>query len=91
MDAINILNSKLDLLLKKHAASEADNKRLRAIIDGQNKVIQTLNKKITSLESNMVSVNLGSTNITDEEKQNMRTQLDVLIAEIDKILNTLND
>lgn len=91
MDAINILNSKLDLLLKKHAASEADNKRLRAIIDGQNKVIQTLNKKITSLESNMVSVNLGSTNITDEEKQNMRTQLDALIAEIDKILNTLND
>ena len=91
MDAINILNSKLDLLLKKHAASEADNKRLRAIIDGQNKVIQTLNKKISSLESNMVSVNLGSTNITDEEKQNMRTQLDSLIAEIDKILNTLND
>ena len=91
MDAINTLNSKLDQLLKKYAAAEAENKRLRIIIDGQNRMIQNLNKKVKSLEHNMVSVNLGSTNITDEEKDNMRQQLDVLITEIDKILTTLND
>ena len=91
MDAINTLNSKLDQLLKKYAAAETENKRLRIIIDGQNRMIQNLNKKVKSLEHNMVSVNLGSTNITDEEKDNMRQQLDVLITEIDKILTTLND
>ena len=91
MDAINVLEGKLDQLLKKHAAADAENKRLRAIIDGQNKVIQTLNKKVSSLENSMVSVHLGSTGISDEEKNNMHRQLDAVISEIDKILNTLND
>lgn len=91
MDAIDQLNKKVDMLLKKHTASLAENERLRAIIEGQNKVIQSLNKKTAALESSMAGVHLGRSAATDEEKAQMRKQLDMVIAEIDKILNTLND
>jgi hypothetical protein len=39
----------------------------------------------------MVSVHLGKAVVDEDEKDNMRGQLDNVIAEIDKILNTLND
>ena len=39
----------------------------------------------------MVSVSLGSAVTGDDAKENMREQLDNVIDEIDKILNTLND
>lgn len=91
MDVMHLVNSKLDALLKKHMALQAENTRLRATIDGQNKAIQRLNKKVASLENGMVSVHLGNTNISDEDKEHMRRQLDNVISEIDKILHTLND
>ncbi len=91
MDAMHLVNSKLDALLKKYTALQAENNRLRATIDGQNKAIQRLNKKVQSLDNGMVSVHLGNTNINEEDKEHMRRQLDVVITEIDKILHTLND
>ncbi len=91
METLDLLNGKLDQLLKKHAGLIAENKRLRATIDGQNKVIQRLHKKVNTLDNGMVSVHLGKTDINPEEKENMHRQLDGVIAEIDKILNTLND
>jgi len=54
-------------------------------------VIQSLNKKTATLENSMVSVKLHHTDIADEEKEQMRAQLDAVISEIDKILGTLND
>jgi hypothetical protein len=39
----------------------------------------------------VVSVRLGTAFTGDEERDNMREQLDNVIDEIDKILNTLND
>lgn len=91
METLTKLGDKLDLLLKKHAELEKENARLRATIEGQNKVIQRLNKKVATLDNGMVSVHLGQTGISDEEKENMNRQLDGVIAEIDKILTTLND
>jgi hypothetical protein len=91
METLGLLGNKIDLLLKKYAGLEKENARLRATIEGQNKVIQRLNKKVASLDNGMVSVNLAYTDITTEEKNNMSRQLDGVIAEIDKILTTLND
>jgi uncharacterized coiled-coil protein SlyX len=91
MEALDQLNSKLDLLLKKYAALQAENTRLSGIISQQSKVVEELNKKLTSLEQSMVSVHLGTAMAGDEDKENMRKQLDHVITEIDKILNTLND
>ena len=91
MQALDLLNNKLDMLLKKYAALEAENKRLKANIAAQDKSVELLGKKLASLEQGMVSVRLGDAITDDEEKDNMRRQLDHVIAEIDIILNTLND
>ena len=91
METLTLLDDKLNLLIKKYAAKEAENARLRATIEGQNKVIQRLNKKVTGMDNSMVSVQFGKAGITDDEKENMNRQLDSVIAEIDKILTTLND
>ncbi len=91
MQALDLLNKKLDTLLKKYAALEAENKRLKDTLAVNEKSLAQLNKKVSSLEQGMVSVHLGKTAGTEDEKENMRTQLDTVIGEIDKILNTLND
>ncbi len=91
MEALDRLNNKVTLLLKKYAALETENKRLRKAVATHEKETAELKKKLDSLEQGMVSVHLGSSVAGDEEKDNMRAQLDNVIAEIDKILNTLND
>jgi len=91
MEALDTLNKKLDTLLKKHATLVAENKRLKETIAKQAKAEEKLNKKLASLEQGMVSVHLGSAVTGTEEQENMRKQLDNVIAEIDKILHTLND
>ncbi len=91
METFALLGDKIDLLLKKNADLEKENARLRATMEGQNKAIQRLNKKVTTLDNGMVSVHLAHADVSDEEKDNMRRQLDGVIAEIDKILTTLND
>jgi archaellum component FlaC len=91
METLTLLGDKVDLLVKRHAELEKENLRLRATIEGQNKAIQRLNKKVATLDNGMGSVHLGHADISDEEKDNMRRQLDGVIAEIDKILTTLND
>ena len=88
---MDLLNEKLDQLIKKYTATVADNKRLRATIDGQNKVIRSLNKKVSALEGSVATVRLNDAVSTNEEKEDMRKQLDAVIGEIDKILVALND
>ncbi len=91
MQALDELNIKLNTLLKRYTAMEAENKRLRDTIARQVKTEEKLNKRLASLETGMVSVNLNKTVGNSEDKENMRRQLDSLISEIDGILNTLND
>jgi hypothetical protein len=91
MHALDLLNDKLDLLLKKHAAIQVENNRLKAAVVSKNRTIEHLKKKLSSLEGGMVSVRLGSAAATDDEKDNMREQINMVISDIDKILITLND
>jgi len=91
MQALDTLNKKLDTLLRKYAALESENKRLKETIAKQIRAEEKLSKKLASLEHGMVSVHLGKAVDNDDEKENMRKQLDNVIAEIDKILITLND
>ena len=88
---LQILNDKLDLLLKKYAALQAENKRLQQTISQQLKSIDALNKQLAGLEENIAVVHTGNAVLTAQDKTGMRKQLDTVIGEIDKILNTLND
>ena len=91
MEALDQLNKKVDQLLKKYAATEAENKRLKETIAAQSKSLEDFGRQMASLEKDMVSVHIGRPAENAEENENMRRQLDSVITEIDKILNTLND
>lgn len=88
---LQILNEKLDLLLKKYTALQAENKRLKQTISQQIKSMDSLNAKLEGLEKNMAAVHTDNVMLTTQDKAGMRKQLDTVIGEIDKILTTLND
>jgi hypothetical protein len=91
MHPLESLGGKVNQLIKRHASLEADNNRLRAIIEGQNKVIQNLHRKVAELDNGMVSVHLEKAGMDTEQKEDMKRQLDTLINEIDKIVADLNE
>lgn len=90
MQELQLLNDKLDVLLKKYAALQVENARLKETIGQQLRSIETLNANLASLEQNMTATHIGIVG-GDKEKDAMRKQLDNVIGEIDKILTTLND
>jgi predicted RNase H-like nuclease (RuvC/YqgF family) len=91
MQELQVLNDKLDILLKKYTALQAENKRLKATMSYQLQSIESLNDKLNSLEENMLTIQVGRAVENSDDKDNMRKQLDNIIGEIDKILNALND
>lgn len=91
MQELQLLNNKLDALLKKYTALQAENERLKETIAQQLSSIEALNSNLASLEQSMVAAKLGTTITNDKEREAMRKQLDNVILEIDKILTGLND
>ncbi|HEY1033142.1 MAG TPA: hypothetical protein VGD89_15300 [Flavipsychrobacter sp.] len=91
MQELTLLNDKLDRLLKKYTELQAENKRLKETVNTQLKSIETLNGKLALLEENMMAASIGTAMLNDGEKQVVKKQLDSVLAEIDKILATLND
>lgn len=91
MQALDDLNTKLNLLLKKHAVLQAENKRLRETVSRLEDKEKQLTEKVAGLEHNMVSINLDGSSNDPASRNNMREQLDLVINEIDRILTTLND
>jgi cell shape-determining protein MreC len=91
MQELELLNDKLDILLKKYTALQAENNRLKETVGQQLKSIETLNANLASLEESMTANRIGDNLGDDNEKNAMRKQLDNVIGEIDKILTTLND
>lgn len=90
MEHLALLGNKLDKLLKSYNAVVADNERLRATIEGQNKVIQRLTKKVQDMEASGMGIQPLIV-VKEDEKAQVQQQLDELIEEIDQILITLND
>jgi len=91
MQELQLLNDKLDTLLKRYALLQAENKRLKETVAEQTASIQGLNVKLSDLEQEIVAVQIGKAVLTDEEREKMKNHLGSVIGEIDKILATLND
>lgn len=91
MRELELLNNKLDLLLKRYTALLAENKALKGTIAKQQRSIETLNAKLETVEQGMMAAQVGNSATNPEEKEILRKQLDMVIGQIDKILVTLND
>ena len=85
MEDLQLLNDKLDVLLKKYTILQAENKQLKEVVGNQVRAIETLNSEIALMEQNMAASTLDKTLGDGEDKAALRKQLDSVIAEIDKI------
>lgn len=90
MQELDILNGKLELLLKKYAALQAENKSLQQTVAKNQKTVEQQQKQLAALEEKMLNTHINVV-LNDDEKDAMRKQLDNVIGEIDKILTTIND
>lgn len=92
MHELTTLHTKLDKLLKKYTALQAEKEALQQTLHAQNEKVELLNKKLATLEE---EVNLAKTGDAissgKEDKSAVRKQLNALIGDIDKLLASLND
>jgi len=91
MQELDLLNSKLEILIKSYKSIQAENAGLKQTIVGQSETIQQLNTQIRTLEQRLADRQITDSFAEDKNKDVVRKQLDVVIGEIDKILNSLND
>lgn len=91
MDPLQLLNEKIETLLRRYAALQAENNRLKDTVAGQLLAIEQLNGNLAGLEEKMLGMQIGTGLQDGQEKQELRRRLDKLIAEIDKMLISLND
>lgn len=91
MQELDLLNSKLEILIKSYKSIQAENAGLKQTISGQSETIQQLNLKVSTLEQQLADRQITNSFSEDKNKDVVRKQLDVVIGEIDKILNSLND
>jgi hypothetical protein len=91
MQELEKLNDKIEKLLKKHADAKADNQHLKELVSAQAKQIESLAVQLTQQEQQTMATGINSTVQDVKEREIMRKQLDTVLADIDKILATLND
>jgi hypothetical protein len=91
MQELNLLNDKVDVLLKKYAALQAENKRLKDAVGLKEDLIEAMSNKLASLEENVMATSMGTSVLNDKDREIVKKQLDTVLGEIDKILATLND
>jgi len=91
MQELTLLHTKLDKLLKKYAALQAEKDDLLATLRRQNEDMQQLNKKVASLEEELNMAKTADVMAGKDDKTAVRKQLNSLIGDIDKLLASLND
>ena len=91
MQELEKLNDKIEKLLKKHADAKTDNQHLKELVSAQAKQIESLVVQLAQHEQQTMATGIGSAVHDDKERGVMRKQLDTVLADIDKILATLND
>lgn len=91
MQELTLLHTKLEQLLKKHAALQAENKALHNTVREQDEQFQKLNKKVISLEDELANNKTAEALIGKDDKSAVKKQLNSLIGDIDKLLASLND
>lgn len=91
MHELTTLHTKLETLLKKYTALQAENNSLLTTLREQNEELYKLNKKVAALEDELVTAKTAEAMTGKEDAEAVRKQLNTLIGDIDKLLASLND
>lgn len=91
MQELTLLHTKLDKLLKKYTALQAENDKLLGTIREQNDKLEVLNGNIKDLEDKLATAGTADIMSDNDGKSAVKKQLNSLIKDIDKLLASLND
>lgn len=91
MQELELLQQKLDALIKRFAALQAENERLEKNKQQLSGVIAEQQDKLTAMETALKSrsVALSASEMTEEQKVHFKQHLEQLISEIDKNIEML--
>jgi hypothetical protein len=91
MANIELLRDKLDQLLRQYAVVKADVSKLKRVVDVKKEECAQLRRQLGLAEEQLLALQIGQAIPDAESRASSRKKLDTVIAEIDKILITLND
>lgn len=91
MQELELLQQKLDALIRRFSALQAENERLEKSRQQLSGVITGQQQKLEQLETLLrsQSVALGAADMTGAQKEQLRQHLEQLIGEIDKNIEML--
>lgn len=91
MKELELLQQKLEQLLKHYAALQADKERMGKTIDKQAAIIHGQREKLESLETELKlkSVALSAGGTDNDQKENLKKHLDDVIREIERNIEML--
>ncbi len=90
-DQFNIINEKLQQLLRQHNRVKKENEQLRIELEGEKRKYLTTQTKIDDLQQQISIVKLGAGDMNDKDKKEFENKVNSYIKEIDKCINLLSE
>jgi len=85
MKELELLQSKIELLLQKSTLLKEENKRLTVTLEAREQELAQMKEQEQQLHAD-----LQTANVEREDTQQLRTQVDAAIGELDKILSLID-
>jgi hypothetical protein len=90
-DQFNIINEKLQQLLRQHNRVKKENEQLRIELEVEKRKYLTTQTKIDDLQQQISIVKLGAGDMNDKDKKEFEKKVNSYIKEIDKCINLLSE
>ncbi len=87
----NIINEKLQLLLKQHYRQKKENEQLRLDLDAEKRKGAAVQAKFEELQEQISIVKLGAGELSDKDKKDFEKKVNSYIKEIDRCIHLLSE
>lgn len=85
----NIINDKLQQLLKQLSRYKKENEQLRSELENQNKEKENSENKLAELQQQIAILKLAAGDMNDKDKKDFERKINQYVKEIDKCISYL--
>lgn len=89
-DQFNIINEKLQLLLRQHNRLKKENERLREELNAQKAREQETQQSVQELHQQIAILKVASGDLSDKDKKDFERKINQYVREIDKCIAFLS-
>lgn len=89
-DQFNLINEKLQLLLKQHNRLKKENERLREELEAQKAKEQATQQTVQELHQQIAILKVASGDMSDKDKKDFERKINQYVREIDKCIAFLS-